>query len=335
MSSPRPTSPTARPATGPDRATIAAFAGVVLFGGLNAIAVRETVLELQPLWGATLRFVAAGLIFAALTVARGRPFPSGRALGLAMLYGAIGFAGGFGFIYPGLRTVHAGTASVIIALSPLATYGLAVAQRQERFRLQGLLGAVVALVGIGIVFVDQVGGAASLGSLALVAIGTVFLSESGIVAKWMPRSDPFATNAVAMSTAGVMLLAASFAAGETHAVPTMTSTWLALAYITVFGSVAMFGLYLYGLGRWTASGMSYSTLMLPFVSVSVSSLLIGEPFSLALVVGGLVMLVGVYVGAFGHARPHRSTATSLPECLPLADCPPAPRPVARESAATT
>jgi hypothetical protein len=39
-----------------------------------------------------------------------------------------------------------------------------------------------------------------------------------------------------------------------------------------------------------------------------------------MVIGGLVMLAGVYVGAFGTRRPHRSTATSMPECLPVADC---------------
>ena len=50
------------------------------------------------------------------------------------------------------------------------------------------------------------------------------------------------------------------------------------------------------------------------------ALLTGEAFSFAFVAGGLVMLVGVYIGAFGHARPHRSTAMSLPECLPIADC---------------
>jgi hypothetical protein len=56
------------------------------------------------------------------------------------------------------------------------------------------------------------------------------------------------------------------------------------------------------------------------VSVTVATLLTGEVFDLAFVVGGLVMLAGVYLGAFGAHRPKRSTATSQPECLPVADC---------------
>jgi len=309
------------PATGrADRRTILAFAGVVFFGGLNTIAVRQTVLELDPEWGAGLRFLVAGLIFAGLAIARGQSLPGRKALVGSMIYGLVGFAGSFGLIYPALRAVHAGTASVVIALSPLATYALAVAQRQERFQLGALTGAVIALVGIGIVFVEQVRVAVPLGPLAAVAVGMVCLSEAGIIVKWIPRSDPFAINAIAMLSAGMALLLVSFLIGEHWVIPTRTGTWLAVGYITLFGSVVMFGLYLYGLQRWTASGMSYSTLLLPFVSVTVATLLTGEQFSIAFAIGGLVMLAGVYLGAFGTARLHRSTATSSPECVPVADC---------------
>jgi hypothetical protein len=54
--------------------------------------------------------------------------------------------------------------------------------------------------------------------------------------------------------------------------------------------------------------------------VTFATLLTGEAFSIAFVIGGLVMLAGVYVGAFGSGRPKPSTATSMPECLPVDDC---------------
>ena len=305
--------------SGPGRATLLAFAGVVLCGGLNTIAVRGTVQELDPEWGAAMRFLVAGLIFAGLAIARRQRLSSRRAVLGALAYGLIGFAGAFGLIYPALRTVQAGTAAVVIALSPLVTYILAVVQRQERFRLEALFGGVIALAGIAIVFVDQLGVAVPLGLLAMVALGMVCLSEAGIVVKWIPRTDPFAINAVAMTSAGIALLAVSLVLGEHQVIPTRPETWLAVGYITVFGSVVLFGLYLFGLQRWTASGMSYSTLLLPFVSVTVATFLTGERFSIAFAIGGAVMLAGVYLGAFGYHRPGRSTATSLPECLPVAD----------------
>lgn len=310
----------ASPVARPDRATILAFTGVVLFGGLNAIGVRQTVLELPPFWGAALRFGAAGLLMAGLALLRGRRFPRGSSLRGALVYGTVAFAGSFGLIYVALREVPASTGSVLVALTPLFTFALAIAQGQERFRAQGLLGALVALAGIAIVFVDQVGASVPLGGLVLIVAGVVCIAEGAIIVKSIPRSDPFGTNAVAMLTAGALLLAASVVTGEPRVAPTLTSTWLALGYLVVFGSVIMFGLYLFALERWTASAVSYTTLLLPFVSVTAATLVTGERFSPSLVVGGLIVLAGVYVGAFLHIRPRRSSATSLPECLPIDAC---------------
>ncbi|HSL98062.1 MAG TPA: EamA family transporter [Candidatus Deferrimicrobiaceae bacterium] len=304
----------------PDPATLLAFLGVALFGGLNTIAAKVTVAELAPLWSAGTRFVAAGLIFAVLTLATGRPFPRGRGLSGAMLYGAAGYAGAFGLLYPAVREIPAGTVGVIIALAPLTTFALAVVQRQERFQALALVGGLIAVAGVAIVFVDQLSASAPPWALGLALVGVLFLSEAGVIAKWIPRSDPLATNAVAMVTAGAIGIAASILLGETRAIPVQTDTWIAIAYIVVFGSVVMFGLYLFGIERWSASGMAYSTLLLPFVSVTAASLLTGEAFSPAFAVGGVVMVVGVYVGAFLAHRPKRSTATAMPECVPMADC---------------
>jgi drug/metabolite transporter (DMT)-like permease len=291
----------------------------VLFGGVNAIAIRQAVLEMPPLWSMAGRFIAAGLILAGLAVILRRPFPRGRSLWGALLYGLVGFAASFGPISEGLRNVPGATGSVLIAITPLLTFGLAIVQGQERFRLQGLFGALVALAGVGIVFADQIQADIPIASLGLVLIGTVAIAESAVLLKAIPRSDPFATNAVAMLAGGALLLVASFVLGEDHPIPTKGQTWLALGYLTIFGSVVLFTLFVYVLQRWTASAVSYATLLFPFVGVTVATVLTGETFSIWFVVGGAVMLLGVYIGAF-RARPHRTSATSAPECLPTDAC---------------
>jgi drug/metabolite transporter (DMT)-like permease len=291
----------------------------VLLGGVNAIGIREAVQELPPLWAMAGRFLAAGLILVAATIVTGRRFPRGRSLWGAMLYGAIGFAASFGPISTGLIHVPGGTGSVIIAITPLLTFGLAILQGQERFRAQGLVGALVALVGIGIVFAGQLSPDVPIGSLLLVVVGALAIAESAVILKGVPRSDPFSTNAIAMLTGGAILLAASFLVGEAHPTPVRAETWIALGYLVVFGSVVLFALFLYTLQRWTASAVSYATLLFPFVGVTVATLVIGEPFSMSLVLGGGVALIGVYLGAF-YTRPHRISATSAPECLPVDAC---------------
>ena len=308
------------PDSRPGPATLLAFGVVVLLGGANAIAVKLTVQELAPFWGAAMRFSAAGALMLLLALATRRPLPRGRSLVGAALYGVVGFAASYGFAYVGLRDVPAGTAMVLIALTPLFTFGLAIAHRQERFHLQGLLGALIAVVGIGVVFIDQLSADVPLASLLLVLLAAVAIAESGVIVKSIPRSDPFATNAVAMLTGAALLFVPSLVAGESRVLPAEADTWAAVGYLVVFGSVAMFALFVFTVQRWTASAVSYVTLLMPLVTVALAAVLTGEQITPPFVVGGAVILGGVYVGAFLKGRPRRTSASSLPECLPIDAC---------------
>lgn len=307
----------------PDRATLAAFVAVVLLGGANVIGVRQTVLELAPLWGASMRFAIAGLLMGLVVLALRRRFPAGRSLAGAVLYGLLAFAGAYGFLYLGLVEAPA-MSTVLISLTPLLTFAFAIAHGQERFHARGLAGALIALVGVAIVFLDQLSLDVPIASLVLLLLGTICIAESAVIVKWIPRSDPFGTNAVAMVTGAVVLLGLSAAAGEARALPQQGATWLAVGYLVLLGSVAMFALYLFALARWTASAMSYVTLLFPIATVILAVALLGEQVTPALLLGGAVVLAGVYVGVFSRSRVGRSTATSAPECLPIDDCPPLP-----------
>jgi drug/metabolite transporter (DMT)-like permease len=299
----------------PDRSTLLAFVGVVLFGGLNSIGVRQTVHELAPFWGATIRFGMAGVIMAVVAVATRRSFPRGRGLIGAMLYGAVGIAGFYAFLYQGLRETSAGTAQVLVALAPLFTFFLAIAHGQERFRPQGLAGALIALAGVAIIFADRVSANVPIGSMALLVLGAVCTAEAGVIIKWTPRSDPFATNAVGMLTGTALLFLLSVLVGEPLAMPAQPATLIAIAYLIVFGSVGMFGLYVYALRRWTASAVSYMALLLPLVTVTAAAILTGERVTPSFLAGGAVILAGVYVGTFLKLRRTRPVPAGLPECV--------------------
>ena len=136
--------------------------------------------------------------------------------------------------------------------------------------------------------------------------------------KRFPHSHPVANNAVAMGVGALLLLGGSFIAGEPWAVPELLPTLIGLAYVVLLGTVIVFTLYLFVIDRWTASATSYSFLLMPLVSVVAAGIILGEPLTPALVVGGALVLVGVYLGAFAPslARPlpglqrHREPVTA-------------------------
>ena len=74
-------------------------------------------------------------------------------------------------------------------------------------------------------------------------------------------------------------------------------TWAALAYLVLIGSVVVFNLYLQVLSRWTASATSYSFLLIPVATVVVAAWILGEVVTATFVVGALLALAGVWIGA--------------------------------------
>ncbi|HET9493981.1 MAG TPA: EamA family transporter [Chloroflexia bacterium] len=281
--------------------TIAAFVLLVLFGGMNAIGVRYTVLELPPFWGAGLRFGAASVLLAVAMLAMRLPMPRGRALVGVILYGLLNFAGTYAFIYWGFRYVQPGMAQVLLSLVPLLTLFFAVLHGLESFRWRGLLGALTAIAGVAVGF--QVQTASNVPPPALLAIiaGAACMAESGVIVKQFPRVHPVTLSALSMALGTVVLLALSILVGETQQLPTRPETWAAVAYMVFFGSIAVFMLFLYIVPRLPISTVSYHFVLLPFVTVSASAWLTGEQITLPLVLGGGLVLLGVWVGAISQS----------------------------------
>jgi drug/metabolite transporter (DMT)-like permease len=281
-----------------DRLTLAGFLAIVLLGGFNGVAVRAVDRELAPLWGAGLRFGIGAAVLLVIVAWRRVQFPRGAALVGSALYGLTGFAGAFGLIHVGLVRVPAGVGQVILALVPLLTFGLAVGVGLERFRWPSLAGAVIAIAGVVVVASNGAGGGAPVSSVLAIVGAAAFMAGSNVIAKRFPACHPLANNAVAMAVGAGTLLFVSIALGEPHAVPVAASTLWALAYLSVLGSVAVFSLFRFVIGRWRASTTSYVMLLMPLVSVIAASIVASEPVNPALVGGGVLVLVGVYVGAF-------------------------------------
>ena len=286
-------------ASGSDRATLAAFAGIVLIGGLNAVAIKFSNVELEPFWGASLRFGLAALVLGAVVAYRRLSLPRGQALLGSVVYGVLNFGVSYAMAYWGLQTAPASLAMIILALVPLLTIVLAVLHGLERLSGKSIAGSLVALGGIAIVFGDGLAAdPALLLPIGAFLVGALAISEAGVIVKRLPRSHPVVNNALAMAIGAVLLLAVSLTAGESFTLPTQSPALAALAYLVLLGSVGLFMLFLYVIERWTASATSYSLLLMPFVAMAAAAVLLGEQIRPIAVLGAALAIVGVYIGAF-------------------------------------
>ncbi len=268
----------------------------IFLAGANGVAVRFSNRELAPIWGASLRFILASILMLILLAARKKRFPRGRALLWAILFGCFQFAGAFGFAYYALVELHAGLGQTILALVPLATLLLAVAQRQERLSGAAVTGTLLGAAGVGLITFDP--GREALPRLPiLAALASVFcFAQALVIVRRMPSMHPVTLNTIGMVTGAIILLSVSILIGEPLLLPTRTETWIALAYVVAFGSVAVFLLHVFIAQHWTASRTSYVMVVIPLVTLALSAWLDREPITSGLVLGGVFVLGGVYIG---------------------------------------
>jgi drug/metabolite transporter (DMT)-like permease len=295
-----------------DHGVLAAFALAVLMLGANWVGVRFSNRELSPFFGAAFRFAVASAVLFAVVAVRGIEIPRGRALWGAALFGVGQYFATFALLYWALVAVPAGMTSVIFATLPLWTLFFASAVGYERLSVRNVFGAVVALVGLGIVFSSELRADVPLERVAAVVGGAIFGAITSVVVRAFPRTHPIATNAVGTLVGLPFLLAASLVAGERWALPQLTATWLAVAYL-VLSTVVGFVIIVWLIVRWSPSAAAYGAVLGPIVTVILATILAGETFGPLFFVGGAVVLLGTYLGAIaGTARPAPPAQVAAP-----------------------
>ena len=291
-----------------DSRTYMAFAGAMFIGGANFIAVSFSNMELPPLFGATVRFAVAALLFFAVARVARVPVVRGREAIGAAVYGVLGFGIAYALLYYALLGLPAGTVSVVVAAVPMITFVIATLLRQEPPTVRKVAASAIVIIGIAILSTDSLGGGTGGSFLLAALLATVAISASSVVAKALPNVHPINMNAVGMGTGSVLLALGSLLWNEQWALPRESSTWLAVAWLVFFGSIGLFQLFLYVVRRWSASATVYAVAGMPVVAAVLGVLLLDQPVTPAMFAGGSLVLLAIYLGAVTRGRPTTTVA---------------------------
>jgi drug/metabolite transporter (DMT)-like permease len=211
----------------------------------------------------------------------------------------------------GLVAIPASRYQILMATVPLLTILLSAIHGVEAITRRGILGALLAVGGIGITVGGDSTAGVSIPHIAAILLAAAFIAEGGVLIKKFPPNPPVLTNAIGMSVGAVILGAASLASGEAWTIPTQASTWIAFLYLLIFVTIVAFLLYMFVLGAWSASGSSYGFVLIPLVTMVVASTLVGEEINSNFLLGSALVLAGVLVGAL---LPSPSKPAAVEEC---------------------
>lgn len=288
-----------------------ALAIVYVVWGSTYLAMRYLVETVPPFIGASARFLLAGAILAVVVAAtRGvgalkvRP----REAASSALVGVLLLAGGNALVMLAERSIDSGLAALVVAAVPLFVVVLRVLGR-DRPPAATLAGVLLGFGGLAVLV--HPGGGSGTGVLVVLFAAFSWSVGSYLSGGRLPLpADPLAHTTYEMIAGGLAVLPVAAARGDFSGFAlrqVSTASWLALAYLVVFGSLVAFTAYVWLLREAPISLVSTYAYVNPAVAVLLGTLT-GEALTGRELVGGAVILAAVAVVVTTESRARRRTA---------------------------
>lgn len=259
--------------------------------GSSYFVTRQFLPEEDPLWGAALRALPAGIVLLLLA----RRLPRGSWWWRSLVLGTLNVGAFFVLIYIVSQRLPSGIASTVMATSAAALMLLAwplLAERPTRF---GVIGALVGLVGVAVLLfeggltVDGWGVAASLAAMVMSSVGFV------LTKRWSGEIPILAQTSWQLVAGGLVVL--PFALLLEGAPPALDAPAVAaFAYVAIVATALAFVAWFTGLRHLPAGTVGLVGLLNPVTGVLLGTLLAGEAFGLREAIGTALVLVGVVLG---------------------------------------
>jgi drug/metabolite transporter (DMT)-like permease len=271
------------------------FIACCLIWGSTFLAIRIGNETVPPVWAATLRLALAAPLLTMLVLATRQRFPRGPALRGALLFGIFNFGVNLSLLYWGERVVPSGIAAVLYATVPLSTALIAAAMGVERLVPRKVAAAVLAIVGVGIIFAGELRLDVPLEGLVAVFLAATAASLSGVFLKRAPQPSAFAANAVGAAAGAVLCVAVSLVLGEDHALPSSFAAWWPILYLTIAGSLGAYVLFTWLVQHWPVTNASMIGVVVPVIAVILGAIAKQEQRAPESYLGAAVVLVAVVV----------------------------------------
>lgn len=251
----------------------------------------------RPLAYASIRYAAAALLFAALTIALEGTLRVGGGRSFALLGAAAVFllANQFAFVYA-LKLGTATTVALILGTTPIFTAIISFGVGLERLSLQFWLATAITFGGVALVAVGSGGSLSSDlgGDLLALILSATWALYTVTIAPLMRRYSPYRISAVVLLVMCVPLLAAaSGQLGGQDFGKLGWLVWLCLGFAIVGPLTLTNVLYFTAIHRVGPSRATLFTNLQPFVAAVFAFLILSEHLHWLQVTGGVAILFGI------------------------------------------
>ncbi|WP_448631652.1 DMT family transporter [Cellulomonas soli] len=259
----------------------------------------------QPLWGAVLRALPAGIVL--LAVARRRPH--GPWWWRSTLLGTLTTGAFFALVYVAAQLLPTSVASTVMATSPVVMMATAWLLLAQRPRVLAVAGAGLGLVGVALMLltgsatINPWGVAAAVAAMTMSSVGFV------LAARWTTDVDVVSSTAWQLLAGALVLL--PVAVVVEGAPPQLdTRALIGFGYVSLMATAVAYLAWYAGLRRLPAGSVGLIGLLNPVTGVLLGTLVAAEPLTGQQIGGVVLVLLGVLLGQPAIARLTRRHATT-------------------------
>ncbi|MFA9430611.1 DMT family transporter [Egicoccus sp. AB-alg2] len=275
--------------------------------GLSFLFIELALRGLGPIWivaGRTL--VGTLVLLGALLVRRQRLPGSLRLWGHVAVLGVLSNAVPWAAVAAAQRAIPSGLAALLMALVPSSTFVVAATLRMERVTVARVAGLVLALSGVAIIVVPDLGDRGRVTAIGTVVVATLLYAGGAVYAKRFV-SGAAAPLVVATGQVATAFLAAVPMALVLDGVPTTAALrWDVIGAVTALGVLGTGLAYLVFymlIARVGATNTTLVTYLIPLVAVVAGALVLGERLGAGEWLGGAAIGLGIWLAQRRAAGP--------------------------------
>lgn len=291
------------------------FAAVTLIWGTTWYVIKTQLGVVPPQWSVTYRFMTASLLMfaACLVMRRNLRFPL-SAHGFFLALGMFQFAGNFNFVYQASRSITSGLIAVVFALLVVPNALFARLFLKQPISGRFLIGAALGIVGVALLFereLTETGwSGAFITGLMLTGCAVILASVSNVMqgTERARTYDMFGMLAFAMFYGALIDAGIAWA---TSGPPVVAWTPLYLGgvfYLAAIASALAFVLYFNVIRVVGPAWAAYSSVLIPFIAMTISTLLEGYRWTPLAALGAVLTVAGLVIALKARSVPAGTAA---------------------------
>jgi drug/metabolite transporter (DMT)-like permease len=268
----------------------------------NMVALKDALAGFNPLALALLRVAGAAIVYLTLFLLIRRKLPrrlTAREWWVLSLVAMSGVTFNQLFFVGGIARSTVAHAGLIVALGPIMVLVLSCLMRLEALTIPKFVGMLISFAGVAVLTIGKAGrlnGGHLVGDLILLAGSAVFAYYTILVKEVADRYDPLTLNALAYAIGVILILpftVGSLADVQWQRVPLYS--WWGVGFAILLGSVVPYLVFAYVMSELTAARVAAFAYIQPVIATGLGIWLLREHLTVKVVVGGILILAGVYL----------------------------------------